>query len=356
LRERLGERPTVFLHGGWRCASTYVWSRFREVPSTVCFFEPFDERLAHCTPKRIRRDTAASWDSRHPRLRAPYRQEYLPLLRFGLQGVRGYRERFALGRYFPPQGGLPEKRYLARLLRYARAGGKQAVLGFSRSLGRAAALKEAMGGYHIVVRRRPLQQWLSFRSYRERLPLQYFELCHFLALALAPPGSPAARFGCELGLPRPRRLIGGLQRQLRSLHAAIHPWSDELSYRAFMAVSLLAHSAAAPAADLMLDVDRLGRSAAYRESVRAKISADTGLEIDFSDCRPPNHDAAAVAVNFAAVEEEVRERLDELGAELDASVLPAGARAAEAARRLPPRRPARARVTPISDIGSPDSV
>lgn len=316
----------MFLHGGWRCASTYVWSRFRELPSTACFFEPFDERLARCTPKRIRRDTAGSWQSRHPRLRAPYRQEYLPLLRFGLKGVRGYRERFALARYFPPQGRVhPEAMYLSRLLRQAQADGNQAVLGFSRSLARAAALKDSMGGYHIVVRRRPLQQWLSFRSYRERLPRQYFELCHFLVLAIAPADSPAARFARHLGLPRPSRLLGGLDRQLRALHAAIHPWNDELSYRAFMAVSLLSHSAAAPAADLMLDVDRLGRSSAYREAVRAKISADTGLELDFSDCKPPNHDTASIAVNFAALEEEVRERLDAFGAELDATVLPARA-------------------------------
>jgi hypothetical protein len=316
----------VFLHGGWRCASTYVWSRFRELPSTACFFEPFDERLARCTPKRIRRDTAESWQSRHPLLRAPYRQEYLPLLRFGLKGVRGYRERFALARYFPPQGRVhPEAMYLSRLLRQAHAEGNQAVLGFSRSLARAAALKDSMGGYHIVVRRRPLQQWLSFRSYRERLPRRYFELCHFLVLAIAPADSPAARFARHLGLPRPSRLLGGLQRQLRSLHAAIHPWSDELSYRAFMAVSLLAYSAAAPAADLVLDVDRLCRSSAYREAVRAKISADAGLDLDFSDCKPPNHDTASIAVNFAALEEEVRERLDAFGAELGASVLPARA-------------------------------
>ena len=323
MKERPEERPAVFLHGGWRCASTYVWSRFRELPSTACFFEPFDERLARCTPKRIRRDTAASWDSRHPVLHAPYRHEYLPLLGFVRKGVRGYRDGYALARYFPPRGGLsPEVRYLSRLLRRARTEGKQAVLGFSRSLARAAALRDSMGGYHIVIRREPLQQWLSFRSYRERLPLQYFELCHFLVLAVAPADSPAARFARHLGLPRPRRLLGGLQRQLRCLHAAIYPWRDELSYRAFVAVSLLSHSAAAPAADLMLDVDRLGRSSAYRETVSAKIAADTGLELDFSDCKPSNHDPASVAVNFAALEEEVRERLDDFGAELDATVVP----------------------------------
>jgi hypothetical protein len=300
-----------------------VWSRFRELASTACFFEPFDERLGRCTPERIRRDTAASWDSRHPPLDAPYRQEYLPLLGFGRKGVRGYRERFALARYFPTGVGVePEVAYLSRLLRCARGEGQQAVLGFCRSLARAAALRDAMAGYHIVIRRRLPQQWLSFRSYRERLPLRYFELCQFLILALAPTGSPAARFARHIGLSHPPRLACGLQRQLQALHAAMHPWSDELSYRAFLGVSLLSHSVAAPAADLVLDVDRLGSFPSYREAVSAQILADTGLGVDFSGCRVPRHDTTAVSLDFAAIECDVRDRLDAYGAELGSAPAP----------------------------------
>ena len=58
----------------------------------------------------------------------------------------------------------------------------------------AAALKHALGGYHVLVRRNARQQWLSCRSYREKVSLPYFELCHFLILALAPAGTPARRF------------------------------------------------------------------------------------------------------------------------------------------------------------------
>jgi hypothetical protein len=356
LRESPQERPAIFLHGGWRSASTYVWSRFRALPETACFFEPFDERLARCTPKRIGRDTAGSWDSRHPLLGAPYRQEYLPLLRIGGRGVRGYREQLALARYFPSDQGVgPETRYLSRLFRHARADGKQVVLGLCRSLARSAALRNSMGGYHIVVRRRPLQQWLSFRSYRQRLPLKYFELCQFLILALAPAGSPAGCFARHMRLPRLPRLALGLRSQLQALHAALHPWSDELSYRAFTAVSLLSHSAAESAADLTLDVDRLGSSPAYRDAVSARIRADSGLALDFSDCTVPRHEAAAVAIDFGAVEEEVRECLAGFGAELGAPYLPSDPRVEGAALESSPRLYAPC-VTPISDTGSPDSV
>lgn len=313
----------LYLHGGWRCASTYVWSRFRQSPHTLCFYEPFGEHLARCTRKRIRRDTAGGWNSRHPQLARPYREEYLPLLRRLFKGVPGYREQFAYARYFPDKEGVgPEARYLSRLLRLAIANGRQPVFGFSRSLARAALLKRELGGYHVLVRRNPAQQWLSCRSYRGQVPLAYFELCHFLILALAPPDSPAGRFASALRLPR---LAPGLERQFHELHAAIHPWSDELSYRAFTAVSLLSHAAAEPAADLALDVDRLGRSQQYRETVRARILADVGLALRFEDCRVPTHDPARVPLEYARIEREVRSALLSFGARLAPELAPARA-------------------------------
>lgn len=321
LKERSEQRTTIFLHAGWRCASTYVWSRFRRNPFTTSFYEPFGEVLARCSPKRILRDTAHGWNSRHPSLVSPYREEYRPLLRPLLKGVPRYREEFALARYFPADAGVgPELRYLSRLIRHARRRDTVPVLGFSRSLGRAVALKQGLGGYHIVVRRNPRQQWLSCRSYRGQVPLWYFELCHFLILALARADSPAGRFAQMLHLPRPPR---GLQQQLNTVHSALHPWSDELSYRAFTAVHLLSYAVAEPAADLVLDVDRLGHSAQYRDKVRARVLADVGLAVDFDDCRVPIHDLARAPVDFAAVERDVSMRLEACGADLGPSLAPA---------------------------------
>jgi hypothetical protein len=161
------------------------------------------------------------------------------------------------------------------------------------------------------------------------LALSYFELCHLLILALAPAGTPARRFAAVLGLPH--RLPRGLGRQLRILHAAIHPWSEELSYRAFTAVTLLAHGVADPIADLVLDVDRLGRSPHYRDSVRARLRTDVGLSIDFEDCRVPTRDPALVPVRFAQVEGDVRECLLACGADL--APVPARVRAVGARGR-----------------------
>jgi hypothetical protein len=297
----------VFLHGGWRCGSTYVWSKFRQLQQTVCYYEPFHEILATCSSRKVRRDGPNSWNSRHPALSRPYRHEYLPLLGWFGRGVRGYRDDLAVGRFFPSHSGIgPEVRYLSGLLEHATRTGKQPVLGFSRSLARAALIKQALGGYHVVIRRNPVQQWLSCRSYRVTDRSVYFELCHLLKLALAPQRSPAGRFASHLGLPR---LPAGrpFQRQYELLREALWPWSDEFSYRAFLGATLLSYEAAIPEADLLIDIDRLSEAAAYRQSVTAALREQTGLEVTFDDCHSgAAHDPKATPVDFARVQTEVR--------------------------------------------------
>ena len=292
----------VFLHGGWRCGSTYIWSRFRQSPHTLCFYEPFHEILARCSAKKIHRDTSSSWNSRHPALARPYREEYLPLL--GLRGARGYRDEFALAHYFPSPTALkPQLRYLSGLLNHAELVGKSAVLGFSRSLARVGTIKQALGGYHVVIRRNPLQQWLSCRSYRVEENSRYFELCHFMILALAPADSVAGRFARTLGLPRPPP--GRFREQYDFLNEALWPWSDELSYGAFLAVTLLSHAIAAAHADLTIDLNHLSVDPKYQDALRTTIFARTGLSVDFQDCRVGKHETASAAIDFEAVELDV---------------------------------------------------
>jgi hypothetical protein len=306
-------RDAVFLHGGWRCGSTYVWSRMRECAETLCFYEPFHEVLARCTSKRIWRDTTLTWNSRHPLLKSPYRYEYLPLLRrVGRHGIRRYREEFAISEYFPSErGSHAQVAYLRQLVRHAQRVGKQPVFGFSRSLARAGVIKEALGGWHAVIRRDLRQQWLSCRSYRVGEGALYFELCYFLILALAPPQSPAGWYARFLGLPRPP--AGRFRDQLRFMERALCPWTDELSYRAFVGVNLLSYEAAMCAADLIIDMDRLSRERDYRNEVSGALFSRCGLEVRFDDCHIAVHDLSGLSLDFAAVESDVRRLLRVFG-------------------------------------------
>lgn len=247
----------------------------------------------------------------------PYRAEYLPLLRPLQRGMPRFRASFALARYFPSEYASAEIAYLARMIE--RSQGTQPVFGFSRSLARVATLKAGLGGYHIVLRRNPVQQWLSCRSYRSKGLPSYFELCHALILMLAPTHSPARNLARVMGLPRLPWWARRVPRQLQALRAALHPFSDELSYRVFIGVHLLSHAAALPAADLVLDVDRLGTSQSYRARTQTAIATSTGLAVDFDDCHVPVRDTAGIPVDFAASEAHVRRCLLDCGADLEAA-------------------------------------
>lgn len=84
----------VFLHGGWRCGSTYIWSKFRALSAVTAFYEPFSEKALKYTVQRIATGIETAWDSRHPALDEPYAAEYLPLI-VGV-GVPLYEDRIVL--------------------------------------------------------------------------------------------------------------------------------------------------------------------------------------------------------------------------------------------------------------------
>lgn len=300
------QRPTVFLHAGWRCGSTYAWNKFRLHDDVLAFYEPFNERLARCTPDDLRSDSENAWDSRHPQLNAPYFAEYLPLLDDA--GVPRYEQRFAVQRYFiPTQQPLDEAAYLASLLRHAAESGKQAVLGFSRSLGRVGAIKRVFGGCHIVLMRNPVQQWLSARSQRIRHGSPYFEIGPLMILALAPRLSLAGRIAQWLEIPHLR--FGSFGHHYRQLRRRFEPLDDELSYRAFLAVYLLSYSRALRHADVILDMDRLSRLPPYARAMGAELSEACGVDIDFADCSMPEDRRVDARVNVRAIQREVSERI-----------------------------------------------
>jgi hypothetical protein len=281
-------------------------NKFRVQDDVLAFCEPFNERLARCTVGAILRDTEQAWDSRHPRLDEPYFAEYLPLLNG--KGVAQYEERFALWRYFvPTEQPLDEAAYLASLLRLADAADKQAVLGFSRSLGRVGAIKRVFGGHHLVLIRNPVQQWLSARSQRLEHGSPYFELGHFMILALASRLSVAGRIARWLGIPHLR--FGSFGHHYRLLRRRFEPLNDELSFRAFIAVYLLSYMKALRHADVVVDIDRLSGSRPYAEALSRELLQATGVDLDFADCSLPPPRRVAAQVNVRAIHREVSDRI-----------------------------------------------
>src|SRR5262245_24895950 len=72
--------PLVFIHSAHRASSTWFWSKFRDLSSTQCYYEPFNFSLQWITSEKASWLGGDSWDSRHAPTK-PYYQEYAPLIK-----------------------------------------------------------------------------------------------------------------------------------------------------------------------------------------------------------------------------------------------------------------------------------
>ena len=283
----LPDPTTVFIHSGWRCSSTYVWHRFRASPGVRAYYEPFHEQLAHVTAETINAQTPDNSGLRHPGGETPYLREFDVVLD-PAGGVRGFDPGFALDRFWiePEASDLEQQVYVEGLTAAARARGETPVLACCRTLGRAGWLKRRFGGFHIVLIRDPVQQWLSFYSLRRRPRPTYFELCHYVLLS--------EMTGCDavsralLGEAFER--AGPLAERIAAVRARLKRAPASVSFQAFLAVWLRSYLKALPHADLVIDVDRLARDQAYARTIEHAIEAGCGVRLDFTDCRaPPPH-------------------------------------------------------------------
>jgi hypothetical protein len=296
----------VFVHSGWRCSSTYVWSRLRALPGVRAYYEPWHEQLANLTPERIARETPRASGLRHPGDDVPYLAEFADLLKPG-GGVAGYQARFALDDYFLPadRQDAAQTAYVAGLVGSAQAAGLTPVLACCRTLGRVDWLRRRFGGFHVVLIRDPLQQWLSFHSLRKRPRPTYFELCQYVMLSEAVGAEPLAR---QLGLPAPKgddlpARIAAVRRRLKRAPA-------QTSFTAFLAIYLLSYLRALPQADLIIDVDRLGQDEGYAAGISEALRAGCGLAPDFSDCRTPAAHAEVPAAPYRRISRQVIDALE----------------------------------------------
>lgn len=276
-------RP-VFVHSGWRCSSTYVWSRFRALRGVRAYYEPWHEQLARLDEARIAAETPAASGLRHPGGAEPYLAEFRSLLVPG-GGVLGYQDRFALTPYMlePDVEDPAQQAYVEGLIGAARAAGAVPVLACCRTLGRIDWLKRRVGGFHIVLIRDPLQQWMSFHSLRRRPRPTYFELCQYVMLSELPGQAAAA----EALLGRRFEGRGSLAERIAAVRGRLKRAPASVSFAAFLAVYVASYLRALPQADLVIDVDRLASDPGYARGVEAAIRAGCGLSPDFSDCRAP---------------------------------------------------------------------
>lgn len=255
----------IFLHSGFRTASTWVWSRFRANTGTLSYYEVFNERLEDLTLQTALALNGQIWHSKHPPVKN-YFEEFIPLIQNG-RGIFLYQKSMSSD-WFIPQGGMggtlrqEEFLYCQLLVKYAEQTGKVPVLSATRSLGRVPALSHAIPGTHVLIYRNLFKQWCSFTEQGEignpyflktiSLQLQAQSAPPEFAAILAefPPASASAR--------------------------------DENLFVCFVLLHLYLYSRARPACDLVMDIAAMATDPACTSALEQQVLARHGLSVDLS--------------------------------------------------------------------------
>lgn len=276
----------VFLHGGWRTGSTYVWNKFRPQRDCLSFYEPFNELLGSLSPATVFFADPPTAAFHHPDLVLPYFHEYLPLL--SAKGHPLFRDEFAIRNYFVADQPLADQQaYVQSLLQLAGKMRKRPVLGCVRSLGRVGWFKRTFDGVNIVLIRSPVSQWVSGQKLAADHDQKFFDPMHFSILSQAGGSAAALGHAERHAIPRFEQLTTAAARL--ALRDAVEKATPARRFEVFASVYFLSYMAALPHADLVIDIDRLSTDLDYRAGVTAEIARLTGLEIDFSDARAPRH-------------------------------------------------------------------
>ena len=274
----------IFLHGAWRCGSTYYWSRFRALPETMAFYEPLHHGLAKLTKERIARaGIETTMQNGHSELSAPYFEEFAPVISSIMgrsRGVKHYRRNFAHGRFNLHRSETHPalERYLYGLIAHARAGGKRPVLGCNRTCGKVGWIKCRFGSYDIYIDRDPAAIWASYEAERAGGNYTFFSM--WLRVLEANRHDPvwgplAERLGVGGFLDQP---LASVKDRCRAKIDAMGPAETYLlTFYAWMASA----SHAMSEADLVID-DTLAALPHYAEKIAAEIRQGVGLAIDLS--------------------------------------------------------------------------
>ena len=287
LAAKLAATPPVFLHTGWRTRGTWIWSRFRAEPGTVCFYEPLHEDLATLDRAGIEARTSTTWLSGHPLLPSPYFTEFLPLLNGPAKGVRRHAHGFATAAFFAEaDAALPALRdYLAMLLGTAQAGGVQPVLKFCRSLGRVGWMQQTFPhAIHIAVVRNPLGQFISAHRQFQGCGNGYFLAMPLLLLTLHRDVPDVAAALRHLGVALPVLPRGATtERATAACAAYLRCLGPDEQYCAFLAFWLATAARIPDTIDLLIDSDLLASVGDYRSQCAVDLATLTGRTLDLAD-------------------------------------------------------------------------
>jgi hypothetical protein len=163
--QTMDDPKVVFVYSCFRAASTWFWTRLRSHRELCCYYEVFNEQLAQLSLADISSVRPENWRAHHPSS-GPYLPEFAPLLG-ATRGMAGFPVESPLGSRFIGRAGIQGpldvdvQAYLARLVKNASDAKRVPVITCTRLLGRAAGLRMAFGGAHVLLVRNLFEQWNS---------------------------------------------------------------------------------------------------------------------------------------------------------------------------------------------------
>lgn len=264
----------IFIHSLFRAGSTYLFEVFRRSGNKYwCYQEPENEILLHFVddPSSLL-DTTDSLNAtlRHPKLDKPYLAEFVPVS----SEIKAYfQKEFAYDAFFLPEDidypGL--RHYLGMLIERAQG---RPVLQFCRSTGRMKWMRRHFDAIHLFLWRHPWDQWWSYKV------SSYFDIANQMILnaPLLPPVFQEIRRA--VGLEEFHSLAVGDE----IAHFDARSLSSAQSYLVFYTLWLHAMYEGFEAADAILSIDGLTRSAEYRRKILDELASLGMTGVDFSDC------------------------------------------------------------------------
>lgn len=313
------DRDPIFLQTGFRTGGTWLWSRFRAAPTVTAFCEPLNELLAVVSDGTIADLTPERLQLNHPRLDAPYFEEYRDLVDPAGRGVRGYRIGMGLESYFREDDasniGLHD--YLAQLVNAAHARGTVPVLKFTRALGRASWLRRHFPTLQVLLLRNPFLQFFSARRLAREHGNHTFLMMPAFALSRALPLPAYRPIVAPLGIPYipmtddPGRCFAAYARM-------VEEQDFERSLMTALVFFMLSYERSIPYADIVVELERLVAEPAYRITMQRRLTAATGVPLDLSGATLP--DGAPVGAHREAIIAVTRTLLAALPRRMQASI------------------------------------
>jgi hypothetical protein len=319
LNNEIGNNPDrspIFVHASHRSGSTYFFNVLRRIERLICFDEAISDEFSYFSKNDfIRRDAQGARDRGHYFLTRYPKAEYVEVW----DHVMALYPPAPAFRDYVPRGGILSselQRYLSAFLAYASADGKRVAFCEVFSRGRAGALRQAFGGFHVAQYRDPLSQFgSSFRT------LQEFGGWTFMIIPLRELGLSADNPFYSIIpeawrvplLPWPtndRARRWASTEEYLSMILSSEPGALERVFRWHLLSWFLNNLAAIVHSDFVLDIDKLYDDLEYRESTRDILRAEVGVAPDFSDLTKFTRYYKFECVDIALVCDEIVAAID----------------------------------------------